>query len=86
MELVKFREAKSIMKEKAFLQKKLERLQSGCLSRTELYFSSGNIVTFSEDDGEFYEGLRKNLEKSIREYREYIENRIGYLESKFDKL
>ena len=69
------------------MQKKLERLQSGCLSRTELYFSSGNIVTFSEeDDGEFYEGLRKNLEKSIREYREYIENRIGYLESKFDKL
>lgn len=83
MELVKFREAKSIMEEKVFLQKRLERLQSGYLSRTELYFSSGNIVTFSECDGEFYEGLRKNLEKSIREY---IENRIGYLESKFDKL
>lgn len=82
MELVKFREAKSIMEEKAFC-KKLERLQSGCLSRIELYFSSGNIVTFSEGDGEFYEGLRKNFEKSIREY---IENRIGYLESKFDKL
>lgn len=83
MELVKFREAKSIMEEKAFLQKKLERLQSGCLNRTELYFSSGNIVTFSEVDGESYEDLLKNLEKFIREY---IENRIGYLESKFDKL
>lgn len=83
MELVKFREAKSIMEEKDFWQKKLERLQSGCLSRIDLYFSSGSSVTFSEGDGEFYEGLRKNLEKSIREY---IENRIGYLESKFDKL
>jgi hypothetical protein len=83
MELVKFREAKSIMEEKAFLQKKLERLQSGCLSRTELYFSSGDILTFSECDGEFYEGLCKYLEKYIRES---IENRIGYLESKFDKL
>lgn len=83
MELVKFREAKRIMEEKAFLQKKLERLQSGCLSRTELYFSSGDIVTFSEGDGEFYEGLCKYLEKYIRES---IENRIGYLESKFDKL
>lgn len=83
MELVKFREAKSIMEEKAFLQKKLERLQSGCLSRTELYLSSGRSVTFSEVDGEFYEGLCKYLEKSIRES---IENRIGYLESKFDKL
>lgn len=83
MELVKFREAKSIMEEKDFLQKKLERLQSGCLSRTELYFSSGNIVKFSEGDGEFYEGLCKYLEKYIRES---IENRIGYLESKFDKL
>lgn len=83
MELVKFREAKSIMEEKAFLQKKLERLQSGCLSRTELYLSSGRSVTFSEEDGEFYEGLCKYLEKSIRES---IENRIGYLESKFDKL
>lgn len=83
MELVKFREAKSIMEEKDFWQRNLERLQSGCLSRTDLYFSSGSSVTFSEGDGEFYEGLRKNLEKSIREY---IENRIGYLESKFDKL
>ena len=79
MELEKFREAKSIMEEKAFLQKTLKRFQSGYLSRTDLYFSSGSSVTFSEGDGEFYEDLCKYLEKSI-------ENRIGYLESKFDKL
>jgi hypothetical protein len=83
MELVKFREAKSIMEEKAFLQKTLKRFQSGHLSRTDLYFSSGSSVTFSEVDGESYEDLLKNFEKFIREY---IENRIGYLESKFDKL
>lgn len=83
MELVKFREAKSIMEEKDFLQKTLKRFQSGYLRTTELYFSSGSNVTFSEGDGEFYEGLCKYLEKSIRES---IENRIGYLESKFDKL
>lgn len=83
MELVKFREAKRIMEEKAFLQKTLERFQSGYLSRTDLYFSSGSSVTFSEGDGEFYEVLCKDLEKSIRES---IEKRIGYLESKFDKL
>lgn len=79
MELVKFKEAKRIMEEKAYLQKTLKKFQSGCLSRTELYFSSGDIVTFSEGDGEFYEGLCKYI-------RESIENRIGYLESKFDKL
>lgn len=83
MELVKFREAKSIMEEIDFLQKKLKKVQSGYLRTTELYFSSGSVVTFSEGDGEFYEGLCKYLEKSIRES---IENRIGYLESKFDKL
>lgn len=83
MELVKFKEAKRIMEEKAYLQKTLKKFQSGRLSRTELYFSLGDIVTFSEGDGEFYEGLCKYLEKYIRES---IENRIGYLESKFDKL
>lgn len=83
MELVKFTEAKRIMEEKAFLQKRLKRFQSGYLSTTELYFSSGRSVTFSEGDGEFYEGLCKDLEKYIRES---IEKRIGNLESKFDKL
>lgn len=83
MELVKFREAESIMEEKAFLQKMLERFHSGRLSRTDLYFSSGDGLTFTKGDGEFYECLCKDLEKSIRES---IEKRIGYLESKFDKL
>lgn len=83
MELVKFREAKSVMEEKDYLQKTLVRFQYGYLSRTDLYFSSGSSVTFSEGDGKFYEGLCKDLEKFIRES---IEKRIGYLESKFDKL
>lgn len=83
MELVKFREAKSIIEEKDYLQKTLVRFQYGYLSRADLYFSSGSSVTFSEGDGKFYEGLCKDLEKSIRES---IEKRIGYLESKFDKL
>lgn len=83
MELVKFREAKRIMEEKAYLQKTLERFQSGYLSRAEFCFTSGSIATISEGDGEFYEYLCKDLGNAIKES---IENRIGYLESKFDKL
>lgn len=83
MELVKFREAKRIMEEKAYLQKTLEKFQSGCLSRAVFCFTSGSIAAVSEGDGEFYEHLCKDLGNAIKES---IENRIGYLESKFDKL
>ncbi len=83
MELVKFKEAKRIMEEKAYLQKTLEKFQSNCLSRTDFCFTSGSFATISEGDGEFYEVLCKDLDSFMKES---IEKRIGYLESKFDKL
>lgn len=83
MELVKFKEAKRIMEEKAYLQKTLEKFKSNCLSRTDFCFTSGSFATISEGDGEFYEVLCKDLDSFMKES---IEKRIGYLESKFDKL
>lgn len=83
MELVKFREAERIMKEKAYWQKTLEKFQSGCLSRTDFCFTSGSFATISEGDGEFYEGLFKDLDNFMKVS---IEKRIDYLESLFDKL